>query len=132
MNLADIYEGIQTRLATLVTVHALTFEPLNPPTPSVFPILPERGTYHTDLSDNVEVDITVRLIISTADQRASTVEVIRYLDDAGGYSVKAAHETDPTLAGSAESVTVTGWELVSVRYGAVDYLAADFNLNVLA
>lgn len=110
----------------------LAFEPLNPPTPSVFPILPERGTYHTDLSGNVEVDVAIRLIIATADQRASTVEVIRYLDETGGYSIKAALEADQTLAGNADSVTVTGWELVSVRYGAIDYLAADFNLNVLA
>lgn len=132
MNLTDIYAGITDRLATMTTARHYDHEPVSPTTPSVFAVLPLRGSYDVDFDDGGEVDVRVRLLVATADQRAATVQMLRYLASTGAYSIKAAIEADRTLSGACDSATVTSWELASVRYGTNDYLSVDFIVNVLA
>lgn len=136
MSLVDIWQALaDAGAAGLPAVNCTPFEPAVPTPPALFPILPESGTYIAAFQGDETVDftVTVRLVLCQLDQSVATENLLPYIGPAGSNSVKAALEADPTLGGTVESISMTGWSGAgTVTYGSVEYLACDFTADILA
>lgn len=76
---------------------------------------------------------SVRVLVARASERRAQLSLGSYLSGAGDLSIKAAIESDPTLGGSAQTCRVTSANGVGVYpYGDLEYLGADFALEVIA
>ena len=133
-DIAAIVSGIATNLATIqglrVQEQVLDTAPvpvalIGPPSTVAYDEVMARG------ADNYT--FSVRVLVARADARSGQVTLGEYLSGSGARSVKAAIESDPTLGGAADTCRVTSATGIGIYpYGDIDYLGADFSLEVIA
>lgn len=130
-SLSSIRTGLQTRLATITGLNAYDKVPGTVTTPAAFPM---PGPIEFDETMGRGSDLytfKVRLLVQRSTDTYAQEDLDAYLAGSGASSVKAAIEGDITLGGVADWTRVTGVPAYGdVTHAGIDYLGADFNVEV--
>jgi hypothetical protein len=137
VSLVDVLQGVaQVLEAFYPDANVTPFEPAVPVVPAVFPLIPD-GRYHMAFpyqgdAGAADLALVVRVLVAGGDQEFATEALLPYLDPMGDRSVRAAIESDPTLAGSCDDAQVTGWTNGGSRfeYSSTPLIGADINIDV--
>lgn len=108
--LASIRSGLVTNITTHVAGVEMSGYLMTPPVPPCFEIdfPPDSLTFDaTSRRGTDELDLIVRGIVSMAEPDEAQTLLDLWLDGSGSKSVKAAIESDPTLAGAVSDLRVT-------------------------
>lgn len=125
-------DGIGVRLATITGLNVLDYSPASIFPPAATVSLPEVSYDSTMGRGCDDATFTVLVLVSRADAESARDEIVAYMAGSGSKSVKAAIEGDVTLGGAADTTRVVSAAPVSVTLGGVDYIAAEFVINVVA
>lgn len=118
--LSDIRSGIATNLGTISGLRTAAFVP-DEPKPPIAIVFPENITFDTAFGRGLDTfTFTVQVIVSKVSDRNAQSNLDAYCNPSGASSVKAAIESDKTLAGLVQDLRVTE---------ARDYRAATINEN---
>lgn len=131
--LSVIRDRLKANLATIPGLRASDTIPdqISPPMAVVGGARIEYDTTMARGADRYE--IPVRVYASRASERAGQDKLDGFISKTSPTSIKAAIESDPTLAGEAHSVRVrelTGYGAYTI--GGVDYLGAEWLVEVIA
>lgn len=96
--------------------------------------LPQRIEYDMAFARGADVHtFGVRFVVGRTDEVVAEERLAAALDGEGDSSLKAALESDQSLGGVADTVTVTAAGQLGVyAYGEVDYLGVEFTVDVIA
>lgn len=118
--LSQIREGIATNLSTIDGLRTSAFVP-DEPKPPIAVIFPDNISFDTAFGRGLDTySFSVQVIVSKVSDRNAQSNLDGYCNADGGQSVKAAIESDRTLAGLVQDLRVTA---------ARDYRAATINEN---
>ena len=125
-----IREGIA---AALQAIPDLQVYP-RPPGSIVVPaaVVRRRTTqYGVTFDELVDTSWGVTVFVSFANTDVATEELDKYLSPTGDYSISAAIDADPTLAGAVDFAEVPSAEGEKVtNYAGVDYLSVEFVIEI--
>lgn len=123
---AELQVALQT--ITGLRVPAWGVQRISPPA-AIIP-LPERIEYDSTYGRGSDryPDLPVIVLVANPTQRTSRKEIAAYADGSGAKSVKAAIQAHTYT--SCDTVRVASCEFDTVKYAAVDYLAAIFHLDI--
>lgn len=129
----DLRTGIATNLATIPGLRTSATIPDNP-NPPVAIVQLQNIDYHQDFQRGLtEYIFAVQLVVGRVDERRAQESLDAYCSSTGLSSVSLAVESDRTLGGKAFDCIVTQMtSFGSVVISDVTYLAAEFNVRVLA
>lgn len=133
-DLADLRAGLAANLAGVSGLSRSAYV-LSNPTPPCAEVEPAPIEY--DLAMDRGLDrwgFIVRVYVSANLDKGAQIKLDAYIASSGADSIKAALESDPTLAGAAEDVHVTGCSGYRVyeRGGQAAVLGAEWQVEVLA
>lgn len=130
---SEIAAGLKTNLTSIEGLRVLDYvsDQINPPTAFVGI---DNVTYHRSFAGGDPVHVyTVTVIVSRADTRTAQAALDGFLSWDGRTSIRAAIESDPTCAGTAQTCAVErGGNITTVTLNDVAYLAVDFTVTVHA
>lgn len=119
--------AIQTNVTSTPPLRAMGYTPDSVDPPLAF-VLPETIAFDQDFGRGCDrLDLTVRLIVSRADDLAGQALLDPYLNGSGAASVKRAVELDETLGGLVDTLQVVearnygGFEIAGVAFYGVDF-----------
>lgn len=127
-----VMNGVGTRLATIAGLTVFDFIADNMSPPAAMVGLPDVAYDSTMARGSDDGTITVFVFVSRADAESARDELSAYMAGSGSKSIKAAIEADTTLNGSAHTARVVSATSDLITVGGVDYLAAEFTINVVA
>jgi hypothetical protein len=131
MNLANVMQAISDQLDTIAGLECFPYPPLTIPAPPAaivnFPKVDYGQTYRRG-ADGYTLPVAIVVGLSS-DAKSAATKLSAYMDSAGASSVKAVVEAGTYTA--FDSVTVTSAEVDTVNIGGVDYLRANFELDIL-
>lgn len=132
-NITELREGIATNLATIPGLRTAPTIPDNP-NPPIAIVQLSRVQYHQDFKRGMsEYNFAVQVVVGRVDERSAQQRLDLYCSSTGEYAVGLAIESDRTLGGKAFDCIVTEMtNYGSVLISDVTYLAAEFNVRVLA
>ncbi len=133
MSLLTLRQGIATNLATISGLRTSWFVPDNP-SPPIAIVVPDRVDYDVSMARGSDTfTFQVLVIAGRIAERSAQSTLDAYLDSTGSASIKAAIESDKTLAGAAHSCRVTGWSGYGpLAIGDAQYLTVNFSVTVNA
>jgi hypothetical protein len=107
--LGEIRKGLKDRLSTIDALHGHVYAtmPSNPQSPAAA-VIPRSRALAT-MDGGATYTFAVWVYVNPSDMVRAQAQLDEYLTDDGPNSIAAAIESDATLGGSAESVSVTGW-----------------------
>lgn len=130
--MAQVREGLATRLATIDGVQVSAYM-LGSPTPPALHIIPPAIEYHQAMQDGFsEITVTVQAFVSLGSDIASQKRLDELRAPSGVSSVKAAIEGDRTLGGVVKDSVVRSAaepEVLTLQSGA-QLLVCDFLVTV--
>ncbi|MET7989851.1 hypothetical protein ABZU76_02970 [Amycolatopsis sp. NPDC005232] len=130
MNLATVMDQLGTALETLdkVNVFPFTTDRITPPAAIV--VWPDTIDYDTAMARGGDrITLPVYLVVSRMDAKNARDRLARFVNGAGDASVKQALESYAYTA--CDSVRVTQATIGEPRINGVDYLAAQFQLDII-
>lgn len=132
-SIADLRDGIAANLATIPGLRTAPTIPDNP-NPPIAIVQLSRVQYHQDFKRGMtEYDFAVQVVVGRVDERSAQQRLDLYCSSTGDYAIGLAVESDRTLGGKAFDCIVTEMtNYGSVLISDVTYLAAEFNVRVLA
>jgi hypothetical protein len=144
-SLTDIREGLAANLRAVLTSVQVVPYMLSSPTPPTVHLYPGGGTelIEYDLAFGRGLDrwsFTVQAFVGTSSDQGAQMKLDEFIASSGPQSVKAAVESDQTLAGAltinpGESpvrvISCSGYRLFA-REGNSPVLGAEWNVEVLA
>lgn len=132
-NITELREGIATNLATIPGLRTAAVIPDNP-SPPIAIVQVNRVQYHQDFKRGMtEYNFAVQVVVGRVDERTAQRNLDAYCSSTGASSISLAVESDRTLGGKAFDCIVTEMtNYGSVLISDVTYLAAEFNVRVLA
>jgi hypothetical protein len=132
-NITDLRNGIAANLATIPGLRTAATIPDNP-NPPIAIVQLNRVQYHQDFKRGMtEYNFAVQVVVGRVDERSAQQRLDLYCSSTGEYAVGLAIESDRTLGGKAFDCIVTEMtNYGSVLISDVTYLAAEFNVRVLA
>lgn len=132
-SIQELREGIATNLATISGLRTSKDIPDNP-NPPVAIVQLNRVDYHQDFQRGMtEYNFAVQILVGRVDERTAQAKLDGYCSSTGSNSVSLAVESNRTLGGKAFDCIVTEMTSYgSVVVSDVTYLAAEFNVRVLA
>ena len=132
-NITELREGIAANLATIPGLRTAATIPDNP-SPPIAIVQLNRVQYHQDFKRGMtEYDFSVQVIVGRVDERTAQRTLDAYCSSTGESAIGLAIESDRTLGGKAFDCIVTEMtNYGSVLISDVTYLAAEFNVRVLA
>lgn len=132
-SISELREGIAANLATIPGLRTSAIIPDNP-SPPIAIVQLNRVQYHQDFQRGMtEYDFAVQVIVGRVDERSAQARLDAYCSSDGQSAIGLAIESDRTLGGKAFSAIVTEMtNYGSVLISDVTYLAAEFNVRVLA
>jgi len=132
-SLAEIADGLETRLATITGLRVFDHVPdvFAPPCAFVFPDSVEYwGAFS---GGDPEHTYTVTVVTGRNSDRANQRSLYAYMAYDGASSVRAAIEADRTLGGVVQTLLVERADNVRmISQGEANYLAADFRCRIHA
>ena len=132
-NITELREGIAANLATIPGLRTAATIPDNP-SPPIAIVQLNRVQYHQDFKRGMtEYDFSVQVIVGRVDERTTQRRLDAYCSSTGESAIGLAIESDRTLGGKSFDCIVTEMtNYGSVLISDVTYLAAEFNVRVLA
>ena len=132
-NITELRNGIAANLATIPGLRTAATIPDNP-NPPIAIVQLNRVQYHQDFKRGMtEYNFAVQVVVGRVDERSAQQRLDLYCSSTGDYAVGLAIESDRTLGGKAFDCIVTEMtNYGSVLISDVTYLAAEFNVRVLA
>jgi hypothetical protein len=132
-DISELRQGIANNLATIPGLRVSATIPDNP-SPPIAIVQLNRVQYHQDFKRGMtEYDFSVQVIVGRVDERTAQRNLDSYCSSTGDYAIGLAVESDRTLGGKAFDCIVTEMtNYGSVLISDVTYLAAEFNVRVLA
>lgn len=132
-SITELREGIAANLATIPGLRTAATIPDNP-NPPIAIVQLNRVQYHQDFKRGMtEYNFAVQVVVGRVDERSAQQRLDLYCSSTGEYAVGLAIESDRTLGGKAFDCIVTEMtNYGSVLISDVTYLAAEFNVRVLA
>jgi len=132
-NITELREGIAANLATIPGLRTAATIPDNP-NPPIAIVQLNRVQYHQDFKRGMtEYDFSVQVIVGRVDERTAQRTLDAYCSSTGESAIGLAIESNRTLGGKAFDCIVTEMtNYGSVLISDVTYLAAEFNVRVLA
>lgn len=132
--LAQIRQGLAANLSALANVQVSPYMLANPTPPCVH-LWPTAVNY--DLTAQRGYDrwmFTVQAFVAIAADIGSQVLLDQFIAPSGAQSIKARLESNPTLGGLVDDVSVTNFEnyQVYVREGGSPVLGANWIVEILA
>ena len=107
VTVSQIRAGLATNLATVTGAQISSYQLANPTTPA-FAIFPAATEYNQAMARGLDKwTFTVQAIVSAAVDQNGQQQLDEYLAPTGSTSVRAALETDRTLAGVVQNLVVT-------------------------
>jgi hypothetical protein len=123
-SITELRDGLAANLATIPGLRASATIPDNP-SPPIAIVQLARVQYHQDFKRGMtEYNFAVQVVVGRVDERTAQRNLDAYCSSTGDSSVSLAVESDRTLT----EMTNYG----SVVISDVTYLAAEFNVRVLA
>lgn len=108
VTVADIREGLAANIATITDVQVSSYMLANPSPPSIH-VFPAAAEYTQAFNRGLDKwTFTVQAIVSASVDTAGQQLLDEFLAPTGDTSIRAAIESDRTLGGVAENLTVTG------------------------
>lgn len=133
-DIGALIDGLSANLGTVdkLRVQAEILDTVPIPCAIIGP--PASVTYDEVMARGADVyTFTVRVLVARASERAAQRALFGYTSGTGNNSIKTAIESDRTLGGAADTVRVTSAGNLGVyAYGDVDYLGAEFTVEVIA
>jgi hypothetical protein len=132
-NITELREGIAANLATIPGLRTAATIPDNP-NPPIAIVQLNRVQYHQDFKRGMtEYNFAVQVVVGRVDERTAQRRLDAYCSSTGESAIGLAIESDRTLGGKAFDCIVTEMtNYGSVLISDVTYLAAEFNVRVLA
>jgi hypothetical protein len=132
-SIETLRDGIATNLATISGLRTSSTIPDNP-NPPVAIVQLNRVQYHQDFQRGMtEYNFAVQVIVGRVDERSAQDNLDAYCSSTGSSSIILAIESDRRLQNNAFDCIVTEMtNYGSVLISDVTYLAAEFNVRVLA
>lgn len=131
MNVSGIMDGLGVRLATITGLRVFDFIPDSASPPAAMVALPEIF-YDLTMARNADrATFPVHVVVGKASDRNARDRLAAYVAGTGASSVKAAIEAAPTLGGVADSLRVTEARVSIMTFGAQEFLAATFDVDVV-
>lgn len=132
-NISELRQGIANNLATIPGLRVSATIPDNP-SPPIAIVQLNAVQYHQDFKRGMtEYNFSVQVIVGRVDERTAQRNLDSYCSSTGDYAIGLAVESDRTLSGKAFDCIVTEMtNYGSVLISDVTYLAAEFNVRVLA
>lgn len=132
-DITDLRNGIAANLATISGLRTSATIPDNP-NPPIAIVQLNRVQYHLDFKRGMtEYNFAVQVIVGKVDERSAQTNLDAYCSSTGNSSIILAVESDRTLGGKAFDAIVTEVSNYgSVTISDINYLAAEFNVRVLA
>ncbi len=133
LNLNAVMDGLGVRLTAVTGLRVYDYPSDNAAVPAAIVGLPSDGEYdYTKARGSDRVVVPVTLLIGKVSDRASRDKLSDYVAGAGSKSVKAAIESDRTLAGAVSSVAVRFPSIDIITLAGIDYLGAVFDVEVIS
>ena len=132
-SITELREGLAANLATIPGLRTAATIPDNP-NPPIAIVQLTRVQYHQDFKRGMtEYNFAVQVVVGRVDERSAQQRLDLYCSSTGDYAIGLAVESDRTLGGKAFDCIVTEMtNYGSVLISDVTYLAAEFNVRVLA
>lgn len=132
-SITELREGLAANLATIPGLRTAATIPDNP-SPPIAIVQLTRVQYHQDFKRGMtEYNFAVQVVVGRVDERSAQQRLDLYCSSTGDYAIGLAVESDRTLGGKAFDCIVTEMtNYGSVLISDVTYLAAEFNVRVLA
>lgn len=126
----NVLAGLKLALAEIDGLRVYDFPADRVEPPAVVMALPPVS--HVTFGDGAfDFRVPMWLLIAKANDRASTKELIPYLDPRNERSIRAAIAADRTLGGACDSVAVVEAEPQMATLAGTEYLAVEFTLEVI-
>lgn len=132
--IAELRAGLATNLRTIADLEVYEREGGMINVPSAVVVTPTIN-YHQSFGANslIRYDFRVTLFVQSADAEQQNYDLDQYLDNGSPTSVRAAIESDLTLGGAADSLTVTGFRpLDNEEVAGLGYWGGSFDVTVYA
>lgn len=132
-SITELRTGIATNLATISGLRTSANLP-DMPNPPIAVVSFDRVTYHQDFRNGMaDYRFIVQVIVGRVDERSAQNNLDAYCSSTGSSSVVLAVESDRTLGGKAFDCQVSEMSNYgSINIGEITYLAAEFQVQVLA
>jgi hypothetical protein len=132
-SISELRDGIAKNLATIPGLRSASVIP-DQPNPPIAIVQMNRVSYHQDFQRGMtEYNFAVQVIVGRVDERTAQRNLDAYCSSTGESSIYLAIESDRTLGGKAFDCIVTEMtNYGSVLISDITYLAAEFNVRVLA
>lgn len=134
VTVAQIRSGLATNLATVTGSPQVLAYMLSNPTPPAFAVFPAATSYDEAMARGLDKwTFTVVAVVSAAVDQDGQKNLDLYLAPSGGYSIKAAIESDRTLGGVVSNLRVTqvsGYRVYADDRGA--NLGAEWTVEIYA
>lgn len=133
-DIAGIFDGVQTRLATITGLRAYSEEPDAIHTPAAFPDPTSIAiAYDLDMGGSIALSFKVHLALQGGPKGFARAQqaLLPYLATSGTSSIKAAIEGDQTLGGKVQTLRVSSAQDIGLyeRAGST-YYGADWTVTV--
>lgn len=132
-SISELRDGIAANLATISGLRVSATIPDNP-NPPIAIVQLTRVQYHQDFKRGMtEYNFSVQIVVGKVDERSAQTNLDAYCSSTGNSSIILAVESDRSLGGKAFDAIVTEISNYgSVTISDINYLAAEFNVRVLA
>ena len=132
-SISELRDGIAANLATISGLRTSAIIPDNP-NPPIAIVQLNRVQYHQDFKRGMtEYNFSVQVVVGRVDERTAQSNLDAYCSSTGSSSIILAVESDRSLGGKAFDAIVTEVSNYgSVTISDINYLAAEFNVRVLA
>lgn len=132
-SISELRDGIAANLATISGLRVSATIPDNP-NPPIAIVQLTRVQYHQDFKRGMtEYNFSVQVVVGKVDERSAQTNLDAYCSSTGNSSIILAVESDRSLGGKAFDAIVTEVSNYgSVTISDINYLAAEFNVRVLA
>lgn len=132
MNVTDVMDGIAARLRTIEGLMVYDGPAGSTVTPSAEVSFPDAINYDDTMGPgSARADFMVLVLVAPVAAQAAPETLSRYLDTDGALSVKAAVESGGNLGGAVDSARVVSARPLAVTSAGVEYVAAEFTVNVI-
>lgn len=133
LNLNAVMDGLGVRLTAIAGLRVYDHAADAAAPPAAIVGMPVEGDYdYTKMRGSDRVVLPITVLVGKVSDRAARDALSDYVAGAGSKSVKAAIETDRTLAGVAQTTAVRFPDINIVTLNGIDYWGAVFSVEVIS
>lgn len=133
LDLGSVMDGLGVRLETISGLRVFDYTPDSASPPFAVVSLPDEVAYDFTKAGGLDqATVPVHVLVSRVTDRGARDRLVPYVSSTGASSVKAAIEGDVSLGGASDTVRVETARISVMSVGGVEWLAATFNVDVVA